>query len=96
MENEKKTEDAKNAQATSEPKATEPQKVYTQKDMLLYCGISALLTGVIGYFIGESRGEKKAKEKYEFAINEWQKKTRKQEKKKNGAEPEDSEEEFRL
>ena len=60
MEQEKKAAEAKSA-----------EKVYTQKDMLLYCGLTGLITGVIGYFIGEHRGEKKAKKKYEEAVNKW-------------------------
>jgi hypothetical protein len=75
MDQEKKAADAKSAETTQNnttaPKATEPEKVYTQKDMLLYCGLTGLITGVLGYFIGENRGEKKAKKKYEEAVNKW-------------------------
>lgn len=73
MDQEKKAADIKAAETTksNETKAMEPEKVYTQKDMFLYCGLTALVSGVIGYFIGESRGEKKAKKKYEEAVNKW-------------------------
>ncbi|HRE74308.1 MAG TPA: hypothetical protein PK637_14215 [Flavobacteriales bacterium] len=63
------------------------EKTYTKTELFTYSGIAALLTGVIGYFIGENRGEKKAKEKFEYAVNKWKEKAEKRKK-------EDQEEEF--
>lgn len=62
-------------------------KTYTKTELFTYSGIAALVTGVIGYFIGENRGEKKAKDKYEHAVNLWKEKMEKRRK-------EDKEEEF--
>lgn len=75
METQKKTEGAKQ------------EKSYSQKELFTYCGITGLVTGILGYFIGENRGEKKSNEKFEYAVNKWKEKAEKRKK-------EDQEEEF--
>lgn len=59
------------------------EKTYSRNEMLAYCGLTGLLAGVLGYFIGEHRGEKKAKEKYEHAVNTWKSKSGKKASKEN-------------
>lgn len=63
------------------------EKAYSQKELFTYCGLTGLVTGLLGYFIGEKRGEKKSNEKFEYAVNKWKEKAEKRKK-------EDQEEEF--
>lgn len=62
-------------QNTATPKAKSTPKTYTSGELWMYGSIGALLTGVLGFFIGQAQGEKKAKQHYEHAVNEWRKKT---------------------
>ena len=68
---------------TTRSTAEKKEKTYTQTEMFTYCGITSLIAGVLGYFIGENRGEKKAKEKYEHAVNTWKSKSGKKGSKEN-------------
>ena len=58
----------------TENKEVQKDKTYTGTEVITYSAIVGILTGVIGYFIGERRGENKAKEKYEFAVKKWKSK----------------------
>jgi hypothetical protein len=75
-------ENVKSEEGTGTPE-DKKEKTYTKTEMLTYCGLTGLLAGVIGYFIGEHRGEKKAKEKYEHAVNTWKSKSGKKGNKSN-------------
>jgi hypothetical protein len=54
------------------------EKTYSQTELLTYCGVTGLVTAIVGYFIGETQGEKKSKEHFEYAVNRWKKKTDKE------------------
>lgn len=59
------------AKPNEKKKKTPEEKNYSSGELWTYTSIASLVAGVIGYFIGESRGEKKSNEKFEKAINEW-------------------------